>query len=323
MGCVYLATNQVNGKCYVGQAVNLEKRKEKHAKDATRGSMLAFHCAIRKYGFDAFDWKKLYQVCTKDVICGKEKMQLDRWERYYIKKLNTISPNGYNLTKGGDRFSGRHRLESRQKIRVASIAHWLDPEYRKKCSKAVRISLSKPEVRNRIRKSVKKSWSDPEIYAKHKSGSKNYWDRPESRKKNSSIQKVAQNKPGVRNKKSASMKKTCANPEVKLRKSRASTEVNSRPGMREKKREIGRRVNGTLDARKRSSEASIKAHADPEVIKKIRSGLIKSWARYTPEERIARIKTITGKRRTNKTKIKMSASQKIRRDRERQTRRIK
>ena len=44
------------------------------------------------YGKDAFSVKKLYE-CPKD--------ELDLWEKEYINKLNTLYPNGYNLTVGG------------------------------------------------------------------------------------------------------------------------------------------------------------------------------------------------------------------------------
>ncbi len=93
MSCIYLVTNTINGKHYVGQTQDMDRRKKGHKRDAEKGSSLIFHRAIRKYGWDAFEWKALFVV---------EGRALNRWERYYIKRLNTRSPNGYNLTDGGD-----------------------------------------------------------------------------------------------------------------------------------------------------------------------------------------------------------------------------
>ena len=54
---------------------------------------MAFHEAIRKYGFEDFDW---------EVIDSAETLEeLNEKEIFWINKLNTLSPNGYNLEKGG------------------------------------------------------------------------------------------------------------------------------------------------------------------------------------------------------------------------------
>src|SRR5678810_980644 len=35
----------------------------------------------------------------------------DRWEKAYIYEFNTLAPNGYNLTEGGDGNSTKHTAE--------------------------------------------------------------------------------------------------------------------------------------------------------------------------------------------------------------------
>lgn len=61
--------------------------------------------AIRKYGKESFN-RTILEECPIE--------QLNEREKYYIAKYNTISPNGYNLTAGGD--SNAHLKTTPQKI---------------------------------------------------------------------------------------------------------------------------------------------------------------------------------------------------------------
>lgn len=53
-----------------------------------------FKKALRKYGEENFKWEVIIQ-CSSLTECQEK-------EKYYIKKYNTISPYGYNLTEGGN-----------------------------------------------------------------------------------------------------------------------------------------------------------------------------------------------------------------------------
>ena len=110
---VYQARNNINGKCYVGKTVRtIEQRRKAHEERATHVSGIVFHSALRKYGFDAFEWKVLMECDDED--------DLNESEIACIKMLKTRAPNGYNLTDGGtggDTFSGRtHTLKTRKLI---------------------------------------------------------------------------------------------------------------------------------------------------------------------------------------------------------------
>lgn len=88
MKAIYKITNKKNGKIYVGQSKNPEKRFIQHKRD--RDSKLLFK-AIKEFGFENFEleiieWTKNYN---------------DR-EKYWIKTLNCIAPNGYNISEGGN-----------------------------------------------------------------------------------------------------------------------------------------------------------------------------------------------------------------------------
>ena len=95
-----------SGKSYIGQTNNLSRRINSH-KHTSRCS--AFSDAIKKYGFDKF---------TLTII--KDNLTIDEanyWEALYIKELNTVSPNGYNLRTGGD--NSLVSEETRKKMSVA------------------------------------------------------------------------------------------------------------------------------------------------------------------------------------------------------------
>lgn len=92
-GLIYLAMNKENGRCYIGQTIqDLRDRQAKHRSDAASGSTHLFHCAIREFGWDSFEWKIL-EECAPDDINRKEK----EWILLYT--LNEYAL--YNMTRGG------------------------------------------------------------------------------------------------------------------------------------------------------------------------------------------------------------------------------
>jgi len=143
-GCIYLATNKVNGKQYVGKTVrSLCARRLSHVVRAKKGSMTAFHRALLKHGIDAFDWEVLIE---EDV----ERL-LNRWERFYIKRFGTKSPHGYNLTDGGEGMSGYvHSKESKTKIGAAQLGKIVSLETRAKIHFANLGRVLSTETRARI-----------------------------------------------------------------------------------------------------------------------------------------------------------------------------
>lgn len=94
---IYLITNTINGKQYVGQTVRtLHRRWIAHCSKNSRGCT-ALSRAIQKYGRESFT-QTILSVCTFLD-------ELNDAERYFIEYYQTLSPNGYNLTIGGDTSS--------------------------------------------------------------------------------------------------------------------------------------------------------------------------------------------------------------------------
>jgi len=86
---VYVATNLINGKNYVGQTIDLRRRLLCHRHCKAR---YHFDHAIKKYGLESFR--------IIEMPCKRE--ELNHWERFFIRMLGTSHPEGYNHTTGGD-----------------------------------------------------------------------------------------------------------------------------------------------------------------------------------------------------------------------------
>lgn len=130
MGWVYSCVCQVNGKQYIGKTVgSLLRRKGKHLDDAKGGCNFVFHRALRKYGFENFMWQGIFFSTSEAKLVEKE--------MEYIKSRNTKLPNGYNMTDGGDGFSGYVAPpELRAKRREYQLGRKKSEETRKRISEA-------------------------------------------------------------------------------------------------------------------------------------------------------------------------------------------
>ena len=115
---VYMATNRVNGKTYIGQTIqDLSRRKSSHKCDSTthKGTSY-FYNSIRKYGFDNFVWSILCKCESKD--------ELDEMEFHYIKSYHShISEGGYNISYGGDGGLIGHKMseETKRKMSLSTM----------------------------------------------------------------------------------------------------------------------------------------------------------------------------------------------------------
>lgn len=83
---IYKITNKINEKSYVGQSVNIERRWRQHKQ---KNSKSLIGLKIQEYGEENF----IFEVLEETDL-----QSLDKREKYYIEKFNTIVPNGYNIT---------------------------------------------------------------------------------------------------------------------------------------------------------------------------------------------------------------------------------
>jgi group I intron endonuclease len=115
-GIIYIATNQINGKQYIGKTVgSLSRRRTYHG---CRGYV--FYKALKKYGAASFTWR---------ILCKCPIEELDAKEIFFIKKYNTCISNagrGYNVQEGGNGApygdaNPSKRPEVREKLRRAAL----------------------------------------------------------------------------------------------------------------------------------------------------------------------------------------------------------
>lgn len=130
---IYKIVNLVNGKIYVGQAVShilnhkryrpygCEGRFRCHISEAFSTKKNQSHYlnnAIRKYGVDEFE-VELIEYCEIE--------NADEREIYYIKQLNSLYPNGYNLKNGGNVFT--HSDESKRRVSVGVVNYFKNKKF--------------------------------------------------------------------------------------------------------------------------------------------------------------------------------------------------
>lgn len=84
---IYLITNVVNGKSYVGSSSNIAKRWSSHKCESTwKNNSSKLYIDMQYYGLDKFKFEVL-EECLEEELHMKE--------REYIEQLGTIE-NGYN-----------------------------------------------------------------------------------------------------------------------------------------------------------------------------------------------------------------------------------
>lgn len=94
MGYIYLISNDINNKPYIGKTVTtIAERYSKHKYDMFHyEDTCAIHHAMKKYGIEHFNIEEI-EKCDNDILSEREKY----WIAYY-----DAYENGYNLTPGGE-----------------------------------------------------------------------------------------------------------------------------------------------------------------------------------------------------------------------------
>lgn len=121
---IYKYQNKINGKVYIGQSINLEARKYGHKSSAFNKKAndynSQFHQAIRKYGWDNFDYEIIAELTPEEY----SKETLNKLEIFFIKYYNSYH-NGYNATEGGDgkKEGQKGELNGRAKLTLEDVIY--------------------------------------------------------------------------------------------------------------------------------------------------------------------------------------------------------
>jgi group I intron endonuclease len=137
MGYIYKITNIKNNKCYIGETIQTPEKRWKDHKGAMKrdGGCRALKMAIKKYGLENFKFEVI-------IICFDEDRLI--YEKEYIKKYNSMAPNGYNILAGGQEgvLGFKHSEETRKIISAKSKENSSKPEMKEK-SRQRMIELNK------------------------------------------------------------------------------------------------------------------------------------------------------------------------------------
>lgn len=99
---IYIITNTVNNKSYVGQSVSLRSRIKDHFRNMKNQKLdLPLYRATAKYGIHNFKIDILESFIPDNLTDEELIRKLDELEIKYIAEYNTYL-DGYNCTKGGD-----------------------------------------------------------------------------------------------------------------------------------------------------------------------------------------------------------------------------
>ena len=178
MGCIYLATNTKNGKKYVGKSVYcMEVRKTDHIKKALNDSKFALHLAIKKYGQDMFIWETLAESESNE--------ELSSLEMFYIQHHGSVTPNGYNMTMGGDGVTLTAEQRQRKSDNRKALQEKDPLRYELARTVTNRLTDEQKAIKaEKCRQRALEQFKDPEKYARFLEGTRKA-DRTGPREKKS------------------------------------------------------------------------------------------------------------------------------------------
>lgn len=157
--CIYLWTNNINGKVYVGQTQNFYQRMRQYMNQNDSHRIIGQ--AINKYGFDNFD----IEILEKDLPLKELNMREQYWMDYYQSYNRS---NGYNLcTEAGTTRGYKHTQQAKEMMSEKHKQIFIknpdklkgenNPNYGKKASKETRQKMSESRKGNQNAKG--KHWT--------------------------------------------------------------------------------------------------------------------------------------------------------------------
>jgi len=221
-GYVYVITNTINGKQYVGQTIHsIAKRWHHHkisARKSWRGCRHLAH-ALRKYGEAAFTIEEF----TRLVNCSQD--ELNAAEQSAIEMLGTFSPNGYNIRHGG--ANGRMHDESKALIGAYQKGRKKSPEQVAKTRAALQGKTIPPETRAKIAATLR--------------GRPGRRHSEETRKKLSVLARARCDRPGERERRSEVARRFTSDPAIRAAFAASTKRSWEVPGAREQRSEAIKR----------------------------------------------------------------------------------
>lgn len=161
MGYIYKIINIKNQKIYIGQTTKkrptdrFSQHKYLALHPQQEKSISYLHRAMESDGIDNFKFEIIEQV---------DNLLLNEREKYWIKQYNSLTPNGYNLTVGGQGTPGFSRPQSQE-------------ERNKKGNSVKKYYQNHQQTREKVSQRTKELWKDPEYREKVISSNKKFYQQ--------------------------------------------------------------------------------------------------------------------------------------------------
>lgn len=156
-GTIYKITNVHNNKIYVGQTTRtLEQRLKSHFSSTKNpNNKTYFANALRKYGFDNFK----IEIIETDI----PKNKLNKREIFWIDKLQSLNPLGYNGTKGGGGGDMSNSENFKQSMKIRNYKGEGNPNFGKYKENSPNFGKKRTELqRITLKNSLQMSWDNLE-----------------------------------------------------------------------------------------------------------------------------------------------------------------
>lgn len=131
---IYKITNTVNGKVYIGSAINIERRFKQHIYSLNKGAHYNPHLqsSWNKYGEDAFVFEVIIEVEDVGYLYDIETKFIHEYRAFDRQR-------GYNLqvNAGKGMLGMTHRKESLSRMSRSHRKTWDDPVKREKLLKSI------------------------------------------------------------------------------------------------------------------------------------------------------------------------------------------
>jgi len=171
---IYLITNKVNGKTYIGQK-SCPRNVLPENDISYMGSGKLIKYALNKYGVENFN-KDILAIC--DNLVTSNILEIE-----YIKLYRGIGKAEYNISDGGN--GGYLGEEVANKMKETIRKHWLSPEgeiTRQKIREARAEQVFTPEQEEKRREGVRRFWDSEEGLKLRKINSERAKGRPSNSK---------------------------------------------------------------------------------------------------------------------------------------------
>jgi group I intron endonuclease len=93
---IYQILNKITGKSYVGKSKNYQNRFLNHKKAAQNKCNRRLYDSMNYHGIENFE------LILLEDLGNVTRQEANDKETFWVSKLNTLVPDGYNMTPGGD-----------------------------------------------------------------------------------------------------------------------------------------------------------------------------------------------------------------------------